>query len=409
MQLFDRQLNRQAPQASQDGPSAASTIRGAIGGLPPSLIRLVANESIGRSGIDAFWFGESDLPTPDFIVEAGIRAMREGRTFYTPNLGIPPLREAISRYVEALQGRRVGMERIAVTSSGISALMLASQLVLNPGDHVIAVTPMWPNAVDIATMLGAEVDRVPLQVADGRWTLDLERLLGRISGRTKMLIVNSPNNPTGWTMTAQERDAIFRHCRRLGVWILSDEVYQRLYFAEDIKAPSFSDVADAGERLFSVNSFSKAWNMTGWRLGWLVVPDGVAGELSKVIEFNTSCAPEFVQRAGIAALEHGEPHLNALRERLDESRRLILHGLASIEGVSVPRFDGAMYAFFRVDRKENSVRLAYELLETVGLGLAPGLAFGTEGEGWLRWCFAARREKLESGLERFRSYLGRGR
>lgn len=388
-------------------PSTATalSIRPTIARLPQSLIRQIANGAMGRPGVDAFWFGESDRPTPEFIVEAGMAAMRAGGAFYTPNLGIPALREAITAYLKRLHGHCVASDRVAVTSSGVSALMIVSQLLVEPGDHVVAVTPLWPNIPDMATAFGARVERVSLQVRDGRWSLDLDRLLGAIGPRTRLLIVNSPNNPTGWTMTAGERAAILAHCRRLGVWILSDDVYQRLYFGESRTAPSFLDVSDPADRLFSVNSFSKAWCMTGWRLGWMVAPEGFAPELAKVIEFNTSCAPEFVQRAGIAALENGETHIEELRRDLMVAGARLRSALATIDGVDVPASDGAMYAFLRLARDADSMALAETLLETVGLGLAPGVAFGAEGEGWLRWCYAAQPDKLERGVEKFRRFL----
>jgi aspartate/methionine/tyrosine aminotransferase len=391
-----------------DRPLLLESLRPTVSALPASLIRQIANGAMGRPGIDAFWFGESDRATPSFIVEAGLAALRDGGTFYTPNLGIPPLRAAIAAYLDRLHGRPFSIDRIAATSSGVSALMIVQQLLIEPGDRVVAVTPLWPNIPDMATALGGRVERVPLSVTNGRWTLDLQRLLDAIDGSTRLVLINSPNNPTGWTMTADERDAILAHCRRLGVWILSDDVYQRLFFGGGTHAPSFFDVAEPRDRLFGVNSFSKAWCMTGWRLGWIVAPEGLAGELEKVIEFNTSCAPEFVQRAGIAALEQGEEHVVALARDLAQAGTTLGDALRAIGGVEVPRADGAMYAFLRLARHRDSVALARDLLDRVGLGLAPGLAFGPEGEGWLRWCFAARPERLESGLARFRRYLADG-
>lgn len=388
-------------------PVSPPSVRPTVASLPASLIRQIANGAMGRPGIDAFWFGESDIVTPAFIVEAGLAALREGRTVYTPNLGIPSLRAAIAAYLERLHGGSFSTARIAATSSGVSALMIVQQMLIEPGDRIVAVTPLWPNIPDIATALGGRVERVPLAVRNDRWTLDLDRLLDAIDGRTRLVLINSPNNPTGWTMTAAERDAILAHCRRLGVWILSDDVYQRLFFGGGTHAPSFFDVSDPADRLFGVNSFSKAWCMTGWRLGWIVAPEGFSGELEKVIEFNTSCAPDFVQRAGIAALEQGEEHVSSLLRGLTRTGAILGEALRSIDGVEMPQADGAMYAFLRLAGNRDSVALSRDLLDRVGLGLAPGLAFGSEGEGWLRWCFAASPERIESGLARFRRYIDR--
>jgi aspartate aminotransferase len=396
-----------APQIDPPEPASipGGSVRPTIARLPPSLIRRIADGAMDRSDVDAFWFGESDRETPDVIVRAGMEALCAGGTFYTPNLGIPALREAIADYVARLHARPAVPDRVAVTSSGVSALMIVSQLLVGPGDQVVAVTPLWPNITDMAAALGARIDRVPLQVRQRRWSLDLDRLLDAIGPSTRLLVVNSPNNPTGWTMTVRERDAILAHCRRLGVWILSDDVYQRLYFGEEGTAPSFLDVSDPADRLFSVNSFSKAWCMTGWRLGWIVAPEGFAAELAKVVEFNTSCAPHFVQRAGIAALEQGEPHVEDLRQELIASRARLRSGLAPVDDVELPSSDGAMYAFLRLPRHRDSTALAENLLQTAGLGLAPGLAFGAEGEGWLRWCHAAAPQKLDRGLHRFKAFL----
>jgi aspartate/methionine/tyrosine aminotransferase len=378
--------------------------------LLPSRIREIANLAMGRSDVAAFWFGESDQPTPSFIRHAAMDSLSAGDTYYTQNLGRPPLRSAIGRYVSQLHGVHVPGDRIAVTGSGVSALMLAAQVLISPGDRIVVVTPIWPNIAEIPRVLGAEVTRVPLKIAGGRWTLDLEGLLAVLTPQTRALFLNSPNNPTGWTIDADDQKAVFAHCRKLGIWIISDDVYERLsYSANRPVAPSMLAYADPQDRLISVNSFSKAWCMTGWRVGWMVAPDALMPELAKLIEYNTSCVPDFIQQGAIAALEpeRGEAFTATLVENLAVSRNRLVSGLRSHASIEVPEADGAMYAFFRIKGRDDCMKLAYDLLQEVGLGLAPGSAFGPEGEGWLRWCFAASPEKIDDGVERLHRFLTR--
>ncbi len=397
-----------APPQRLSNPATGLAARAGVGALQSSLIREVANAAMGRADVLAFWFGESDEPTPAFIREAAVASLQDGETFYSQNLGRPYLREAISAYLARLHARPVGPERIAAVGSGVSALMLASQLLLAPGDRVVAVTPLWPNVAEIPKILGAEVARVPLGVADGRWALDLDRLLAALTPDTRLLIVNSPSNPTGWTIRDAEVDALLAHCRRHGIWILADDVYERLlYDTERLSAPSFLARAEPGDRIISANSFSKAWSMTGWRLGWLVAPEPLMADLGKLIEYNTSCVFEPAQRAGAAALAAGEAEIARLRQRLAASRRLLVDGLQALPGVEVPEAGGAMYAFFRVAGFDDSLALATRLVGEAGLGLAPGTAFGPEGEGWLRWCHAVAPERIADGLDRLARFLAR--
>jgi aspartate/methionine/tyrosine aminotransferase len=281
------------------------------------------------------------------------------------------------------------------------------QLLLSPGDRVVAVTPLWPNLVEIPVILSAGVTRVPLIVEGGRWQLNTDRLIAALTPGTRLLLLNSPNNPTGWTITEPELRRVFEHCNRLGIWILGDDVYERLAFrAGEKSAPSLLRLAEAGDRVISVNSFSKAWRMTGWRAGWLVVPPALLDDLGKIIEFNTSCLPEFVQRAGTVALRDGEDSVVALRAEMSHASAHLREALTSLPGVDLPLAEGAMYAFFRLEGQTDSLALAKDLIHKVGLGLAPGIAFGPEGEAWLRWCFANHTAKLDDGIARLRRYLG---
>ncbi len=376
-------------------------MRSVIKDLPGSKIREVANSGIGRDDVLAFWFGESDEPTPEFIGQAAIDSIRRGETFYAHNLGLPELREALAQYTAGLH-RSVGAQRIAVTSSGVSALMIATQLLAGAGDEVVAVVPVWPNLTAQPAILGAAVRRVSLNVRDGAWTLDLDALLNAVTQRTTVLLVNAPNNPTGWTLTREEQRAILAHCRRTGTWIVADEVYERIYFdPQATTAPSFLDIADAEDRLVVTHSFSKSFLMTGWRLGWLVLPETLTATAGKLIEFNTSCAPVFVQRAGLAALAHEADVVPALVQRLKRCRDTLIPQLAAVAGVELANPRGGMYAFFRVQGQDDSLAFAKRLVAEVGLGLAPGVAFGDEAEGWLRWCFASRDPaRLSLGVQR---------
>ena len=397
--------------AAPPPPHLHAVARERIRGLAGSKVREVANAGFGRTDVRPFWFGESDQPTPEFIRDAAIAALSAGRTFYTHNQGTAELRGALAAYLERLHRRAFDPADISVTSAGVSALMVTMQAILDPGDRVVAVTPVWPNLTEIPKILGAEVTRVGLEARDGAWRLDLDRLLAAITPDTRLLLVNSPNNPTGWTLPLEARAAILAHCRRLGVWILTDDVYERVVFAADrddgiVSAPSFLTLTGPEDRVVSTNSFSKAWRMTGWRLGWIVAPPALREDLGKLLEFNTSCAPDFVQAAGVVALEQGEPAVEALRQEMIAKRDRVLAGLSSLSGVEATRADGGMYAFFRLAGTTDSVATAKRLIAEAGLGLAPGAAFGPEGEGWLRWCFATTDEALDDGLARLARWIG---
>src|SRR5687767_6383704 len=248
-------------------------MRQAIQDLEASRIREVANAGLGRADVLPFWFGESDEVTPDFIRQAAIDSLQKGETFYAHNLGLPELREAVANYMSRLHPR-IDAGRIAITSGGVNALMLAVQALVDAGDEVVAVTPVWPNLTAQPLIMGAKLKRVSLKPSEGAWTLDLQALLDAITPSTRLLIVNAPNNPTGWTLSLAEQEAILAHCRKTGTWILADEVYERLHYesTDNGCAPSFLDIAAPDDRLVVVHSFSKSFLMTGWRLGWLVMP-----------------------------------------------------------------------------------------------------------------------------------------
>jgi aspartate/methionine/tyrosine aminotransferase len=381
--------------------------RAAVRALGASKIRELVNAGIGRKDVLPFGVGEPDEPTPDFIRRAGIASIEKGEVFYSHNLGIHSLREALAAYLTRLH-RPTAWQEVAVTSAGVNALMLVSQLLLDPGDRVVEVVPLWPNLQEIPRILGASVTTVALQFSRDGWRLDLKRLLAELKPGTKALYLNSPNNPTGWTISRADQQAILDHCRKHGIWIFADDAYERLYYEGKHIAPSFLDIAEAGERVISTNTFSKSWLMTGWRLGWAVVPAALEADLAKLVEYNTSCAPVFVQRAGLAAVTEGEPVIAHTLARFRKARDFLVGELNRIPRVEVANPSGTMYAFFRVAGMSDSLAFCKKLVAEHGLGLAPGAAFGPQGEGYVRWCFAAELPRLAEGIARLRKALEEG-
>jgi aspartate/methionine/tyrosine aminotransferase len=391
-------------------------MREVVAGLEGSRIREVANEGIGREGVLKFWFGESDEVTPEPIRQAAIASLQAGETFYAHNLGLPELREAIAGYTDRLhpgRGTAHWFGRLAVTSGGVNGLMLAAQTLVDAGDEVVVLTPAWPNLVAQPLILGARVRSVSLVPRGGAWTLDLEALRQAVTPATRVLVINAPANPTGFTLTADQQRAILAHCRATGTWIVADEVYERLYFEGDTSngaAPSFLDVAEPDARLIVAHSFSKSFLMTGWRLGWLVLPPALTEAVGKLIEFNTSCAPVFVQRGAIAAIAHGDAVTPALVAHLRHCRDTLVPLLQALPGVELARPRAGMYAFFRLPGQADCLDVAKRLVREAGLGLAPGNAFAPEAAGWLRWCFASRDvARLEEGVRRLSGWLAGAR
>ncbi len=394
-------------------------MRQAVLNLEESMIRQVANAGMGRSDVLRFWFGESDEATPAFIRDAAIASLQQGETFYAQNLGLPELREAIARYASGLRcegAAPIGADRVAVTSSGVNALMLAVQALVDAGDEVVAVTPVWPNLLAQPAIMGAKVRCVSLRPEGGQWQLDMQELLSAVTSRTKLLVINAPNNPTGWTLSRVEQQTLLDHCRSTGTWILADEVYERLYFESTPNgcAPSFLDIAAESDRLVVAHSFSKSFLMTGWRLGWLVMPPSMTEQVGKLIEFNTSCAPVFVQRAGLVAVQRTDEITPRVVRHLKLCRDTLVPLLQAVPGVQVAPAKGGMYAFFRLEdqsRFSDSLETAKKLVLEAGLGLAPGDAFminpRPEARGWLRWCFASQDlDRLRQGVGRLERWLG---
>jgi aspartate/methionine/tyrosine aminotransferase len=304
----------------------------------------------------------------------------------------------------------VDADRIAITAGGVNALMIACQSLLDTGDEVVAVTPVWPNLTAQPLIMGAKLHCVSLAPdAQGAWQLDLAKLLGAITARTKMLVLNAPNNPTGWTLSRAEQEAILAHCRKTGTWVLADEVYERLYYADDTAngcAPSFLDIATPQDLLIAVGSMSKSFLMTGWRVGWLVLPQGMSAQVGKLIEFNTSCSPVFIQKAAAEALQRTAEVTPRVVAHLKQCRDRLVALLQATPGVKVAAARGGMYAFFQIEGHPDALATAKRLVLEAGIGLAPGNAFAPQGQGWLRWCFASQDlARLDLGVQRLRDWL----
>jgi aspartate aminotransferase len=381
------------------------SIRDTIKALPASRIAEISALGFGDPEIVALWYGESDLPTPDFIAAAASEALRRGETFYTYKAGLPELRLTIADYLSGLYARPVAMERIAVTSAGINALMLVAQALIDPGDNMVIVAPIWPNIAAVVSIMGGEPRLVSLDPQPGGgWRLDLDKVAAACDGRTKGIFVNSPANPTGWMASSDEVAALLDFARKRGLWIVADEVYNRIVYGNQV-APSFLAAAAPEDRLIVVNSFSKSWAMTGWRLGWMVLPPDLLPTIEKLIEFNTSGSPTFLQHAAITAIRDGEPFIRGFVARCREAREAAIAGLQSCRRVEIARPEGAFYAFFQVAGVGDSAAFAKHLLATTKVGLAPGSAFGPMGEGYLRLCFARDPAAIAAAVERLRPML----
>lgn len=377
-----------------------AAIRRSIQDLPASRIRQVTLAGRGIDDLIPLWFGEGDEVTPAFIREAAAEALRRGETFYGPNRGIPELREAIRRYLHRTYGADIDLDRIVVSASGMSALMIAVQCLVGHGDSAVVIGPVWPNAENAIAAMGAEVRRVDLQVQpDGSWQLDLDRLVDACDATTRVIVVNSPSNPTGWMAREDELRSLLAHARARGIWILADEVYARIVYGTR-HAPSFMTLADPDDPVVVVNSFSKSWSMTGWRLGWIVAPSELNVAIEKMTEFNISHPTTFAQWGGIAALDHGDDYVQALVRRYAEAAELVYQQLSGLPRLRLSRPRSAFYAFFRVDGVTDSFGYAVELIKRARVGLAPGAAFGPSGEGHLRLCFAGSLPNLSRALDR---------
>ena len=379
-------------------------IRAQIEELEDSKIVDVWRRGFGVPGLIMLGVGEGDLATPKFIADAAYQSMLGGETFYTYKRGIPELRKSLADYHKRQWGVDIADERIAVTSAGMNAMILIMEMALDAGDNMVAVSPVWPNIFATAEIMGADVRMVAL-ANDGRgWTLDLDKLFAACDERTKVIYAASPGNPTGWVMSAEEQAAVIEFCRRKRIWFIADEVYGRLIYDRPL-APSALQLARPDDPVIVVNSFSKTWAMTGWRLGWMVMPLGLAPVIERLLEFNTSGGQAFLQRGAIAAIEEGEPFVAEQIDRCRAGRDLVTQRLGGMKRVKITRTEAAFYLMFQVEGEPDSYRLAMRLVDEARVGMAPGAAFGTGGEGFLRLCFAASTKRLGEAMDRLEPFL----
>jgi aspartate/methionine/tyrosine aminotransferase len=379
-------------------------VRPEIDAMEDSPILEVWRSGIDKPGIIGLWAGEPDVPTPAFICEPAIEALRAGHTFYTHNRGIPELRAAIARYLKRLYGGEIADGRIAVTSAGMNAVEILCQALLGAGSKAVAITPCWPNVMRAMTINGAEVTQVALHHSNQGWTLDLDAVEAACVPGVKMLYLASPANPTGWTITPGEAEQLLELTRSRGIALFSDEVYHRILYDAPV-AFSFLELARPDDNVFVVNSFSKSWAMTGWRLGWMIFPDYFTPTAEKLIQFNTSGAQKFLQYGAIAALDDGEAFVAEFVGRCRTGREIVSRRLARMKRVREVASNGSFYSMFEVEGVTDTLAFCKDLVKHAGVGLAPGIAFGSGAETLIRLCYAKSAENLELAMDRLEAYL----
>jgi len=382
-----------------------------IADVPHSRIRELAEVAMSMDGVLRLYFGESNLPTPDYIKQAAIRALADGYTFYTENAGLPSLRRAIAGHYKKWHGVELDPEsEIVITASGVQALNVSLRAMLDPGDEALVLTPAWPNGTSIIAMANAVVRQVPHPLRDGRYHIDFDALEAVAGPRTRLLLYTSPSNPLGWVATEEEQQRLLDFCRARNLWLVADEVYDRLYYAGASlgkPVPSILKKATRDDAVAVIHSFSKSYCMTGWRVGWLVARRDLGLKATQLNEFIISHAPSFAQKAAETALEC-ETELMGMLQRLKENRDFCLAALHAMPGVTVPEPDGAFYLFPKLDGLSDSFDFCRRLLMETKVGLAPGVAFGAGGEGSVRICYAADRSVLEPAMERLSKFLRAG-
>lgn len=389
-------------------PTPYEALREEARAVPPSGIIDVVTHGWGREGLIPLWAGEGDLPTPSFICDAATRSLAAGETFYQDNRGIPEIRAALASYHEALYGRPFPQDRFLVTGSGMQSIQLAAQALVGAGDELLVPTPAWPNMAAATMVLGARPVEVPMSFDGSRWRLPLERLEGALTPRTRAIFVNTPSNPAGWVADEETLAALVDLSRRHGVWIIADEIYARFSWGEGrTRAPSFHDVAADDDLVIHVNTFSKNWAMTGWRIGWVLVPEDVAPVMKKLIQYATSGVATFMQRAGVVALEHGAGFVDHQVARARKGREIVLEALGDHPKVRLSMPDGAFYALFEIAGTTDAAAQAKRIVDEANVGLAPGTAFGAGAETFQRLCFARGEESLREAMGRLVDWLDR--
>jgi len=372
---------------------------------PESGIVEIFNAGWGRDDLIPLWAGEGDLPTPDFISAAAKASLDLGETFYTWQRGIPPLREALARYHEDLYQRAFSPDRFYVTGSGMQAIQLAVQAVSGSDSEVIVPTPAWPNVTAAIEIHGARVVTVPMHEDESGWQLRIEDIEAAITPQTTALFLNSPCNPTGWVADERLLKSFLDLARRYELWIIADEIYALFHYGAGGRAPSFYDIAEDDDQVIFVNSMSKNWAMTGWRVGWISAPAALGQVFENLIQYSTSGVPSFSQWGAVAALTEGGNFLEGQVARARAGRECVLNGLKGLNRVKVVPPQGAFYLFFSIDGVTDTRQFALDLVRQTGVGLAPGTAFGAGGEHCLRLCYARSQHQLEEAVRRISAWL----
>jgi aspartate/methionine/tyrosine aminotransferase len=377
---------------------------------PPSGILEVFRRGHGKPGLIPMWSGESDLPTPPFICSAATRSLAAGETFYTNNAGVPELRAALARYHDRVYGGVFGVPfdpaRFIVTSSGMHAIQIAMTMIAGAGDEVIVPTPAWPNFPAAVGLRGARPVTVPMTETGGVWTLDLDRLAAAVTPATRAIFVNSPSNPTGWTADIGTLAEILAIARRHGLWIIADEIYGRFHHVEGQPvAPSFHALIEPDDRVLFINSFSKNWAMTGWRIGWLEMPPALTETVLNLIQYSSCGVATFMQRAATVALEEGEGFLAHQQTRVRRGLGTLVATLGAHPRIRFAPPPGAFYLFFAIDGAADTRALCLRLIDEANLGFSPGTAFGDAGAGYVRMCVARGEDDLRDAASRLTSWL----
>ncbi|MFC0409316.1 pyridoxal phosphate-dependent aminotransferase [Roseomonas elaeocarpi] len=388
-------------------PAVAFELPQRIKDLGSSQIAEIADLAREDPDVIKLWIGEGDLASPEPVVEAAYAAMRAGQTRYTYSLGLPKLREALSDYHRRHWDVEVAPSRFSITSGGMNAVMQAFQAVLEPGDEVIHPSPAWPNLGEAAHICGGVLVPVALRRdAAGDFVLRLEDIFDAVTERTRVIVINSPSNPTGWVMPREDMRRLAEFARERNLWILSDEVYNHFTYGNAI-APSFLEVCTPGDRLLVTNTFSKNWAMTGWRAGWVIYPEGLGPVFAKLNQYNTTSIPTFIQHAAVVALEQGDGFIRTMVGRCAESRQIFVDGLSRLPGVTLSVPEGAFYLFVKVEGEPHARDLARRILREAKVGVAPGTAFGEAGEGCFRLCFAVSPELAREAMARLNTFFER--
>lgn len=373
--------------------------------LPESGILEVMKYGAGRPDLIPLWVGEGHLPTPDFIVAEAAHSMAAGETFYTEQRGIPELRRALAKFHQRQFGGRFDPEMFYVTGSGMQSIQMVVRAVASKGEEIVLPSPAWPNFPAAVRSNGAVPVEVPLGFGEKGWQLDIARLFDAVGPRTRAIFIISPGNPTGWVMSQEEMAEVIAFARARDLWLIADEVYSRFYFG-DGEVPSFWHEVRPGDKILFTNTFSKNWAMTGWRVGWIAAAPELGQVIENMIQYSTSGVAKFMQRACVTALEEGEAFIASQVAQATEGRRIVGAALSGSDRVGYAAPDGGFYGFFSVQGEPHSRSLAFRLIDEIGVGAAPGSAFGPGGDGFVRICFQRDPAQLEEAMGRIAQWLG---